>query len=511
MTSRTNRGNMLMKKRIVTSTVFAFAMLMSMTGTALAQSVHYEDAIYIKPRIGLNYYSGDRDANPDDELSRMIELGGLNYGAELGYQISSRLGIGILGSYGNFSPLDSQNHPTLNPPLDSGASENRFMAHLVLPIQLLPNSRVSPYIVPGFGIVGGTIDDARGSEIGMSPLLGFGLNFSATDRLGIFVEFDGLVTLPDEKFDGVESGDSNYDVLGIAVAGVRLNLRPPFVPVTVLTANGPGTIDAGDEGTYEASVNPDATQPVEYMWDFGDGTTASGLVATHTYATPGTYTVTFTASNKKSSDTRTMTVQAERPVAPPSITSVTMDPQTPDTETAVQFGANIGGDGPFTYRWDFGDGTTSTSANPSHTYTTPGTYTVTVTATNEAGSDTRTSTITVVPVEVDFCDTVVDLNSAFFGRNSSTLNADATAALQDNLQILTDCANMSVKIEGFAAPGERNGTRLSEARARAVEQFYIDNGVAASRITAAGMGTVSGVSRKEGLSQYRRADSLPVR
>ena len=104
-----------MKKRIVTSTVFAFAMLLSMTGTALAQSVHYEDAIYIKPRIGLDYYSGDRDSNPDDSFSRLVELRGLNFGAEIGYQVSPRIGIGILGTYGNFSPLDTENHPTLVP------------------------------------------------------------------------------------------------------------------------------------------------------------------------------------------------------------------------------------------------------------------------------------------------------------------------------------------------------------------------------------------------------------
>ncbi len=38
-----------------------------------------------------------------------------------------------------------------------------------------------------------------------------------------------------------------------------------------------------------------------------------------------------------------------------------------------------GGTSPYTYLWNFGDGTTSTIANPSHTYTTGGTYSVTLT------------------------------------------------------------------------------------------------------------------------------------
>ena len=51
--------------------------------------------------------------------------------------------------------------------------------------------------------------------------------------------------------------------------------------------------------------------------------------------------------------------------------------------------------------------------------------------------------------------------------------------------------------------------RLSEDRARAVEQFYIDNGVAASRLQAVGMGS-TGVSKKEGASQFRRVDTIPI-
>ena len=165
-----------------------------------------------------------------------------------------------------------------------------------------------------------------------------------------------------------------------------------------------------------------------------------------------------------------------------------------------------------TYRWDFGDGTTATGANPSHTFTTPGTYTVTMTATNEAGSDTRTMTIVVAPVEPDFCETVVDMNAAFFDRNSSVLTDEGSAALGDNLEILAECPNMNVRVEGTAAPGERRPQELSEDRARAVEQFYASNGIPANRMVTGGNGRAEDLtSKKDGLAQYRRVDTIIVR
>ena len=507
MTSRDTIGAAAYK-RLLMSTLVAAATLFAVTDTAMAQDYREGGMPYIKPRIGLDFYAGDRDLNSADELSRTIELRGLNGGIEIGYRFSPLFGLGVLGTYGHYPALDDATHPQVNP--ITGASDKRFTVHLVAPIHFATRKKISPYIVPGIGLMGGTVTDAVGSQIGLTPFIGAGLDFAVSRRVGIFAEADALFPRPDDKLDGVENGDN--DIVGITSIGVRFNLKAPFVPVAILSAVGPNVLETDQNGTFEATVNADATQPTTYTWDFGDGTTATGMVATHTFAQPGTYTVTFTAMNGKGRavDTRTMTVTVERPVVPPSIVSVTMDPQSPDTATPVSFNANVRGDGPFTYRWDFGDGTTATGPNPTHTYTQPGTYTVTLTTTNEGGTDTRTTTITVVPVEVDFCDTVVDLNGAFFGRNSSTLNEAARTALMDNVQILNDCPNMSVLVEGWAAPGERNGQRLSEARARAVEQFYIDNGIAASRISTAGRGTVSGVSRKEGTSQYRRADSLPI-
>ncbi|GHF75698.1 PQQ-dependent sugar dehydrogenase [Streptomyces thermodiastaticus] len=49
-----------------------------------------------------------------------------------------------------------------------------------------------------------------------------------------------------------------------------------------------------------------------------------------------------------------------------------------------------------TYRWDFGDGTTSTAANPTHTYRRNGTYTATLTATDSSGRTGSASVQVVV-------------------------------------------------------------------------------------------------------------------
>jgi outer membrane protein OmpA-like peptidoglycan-associated protein len=107
---------------------------------------------------------------------------------------------------------------------------------------------------------------------------------------------------------------------------------------------------------------------------------------------------------------------------------------------------------------------------------------------------------------------VSEMNSAFFGRNSSTLTDEAQKSLQENVDILSQCPNLTVGVEGFAAPGERNAQSLSEDRAQAVADFYSNNGVDNGRISTSGEGRVEGVTTKKGgTREYRRADSIPQR
>ena len=60
------------------------------------------------------------------------------------------------------------------------------------------------------------------------------------------------------------------------------------------------------------SVDPDGSI-VSYMWDFGDGSTGSGVTPTHTYAAAGDYTVTLTVvdnDNLSGTDTTIASIQA---------------------------------------------------------------------------------------------------------------------------------------------------------------------------------------------------------
>jgi len=147
-----------------------------------------------------------------------------------------------------------------------------------------------------------------------------------------------------------------------------------------------------------ASFDPDGSI-AKYAWTFGDGGTGAGKIATHVYASFGSYTVTLKVTDNDGfwdAYTKTVTVKS-LPTA-----SFTFSPVTPKVNEVVTFDASASSDPDgsiVSYRWDFGDGnvTTVSGSTITHAYAEAKSYTVTLTVTDNDGfTDVQTTT---VPVE----------------------------------------------------------------------------------------------------------------
>ena len=97
---------------------------------------------------------------------------------------------------------------------------------------------------------------------------------------------------------------------GSSVKAIQIQNRPPGATFTGST----NSVLTGVSVTFDAtsSLDPDGTI-TGYLWDFGDGSTGSGVTASHSYANAGTYTVRLTVTDNlgtTASTTYTVTVTA---------------------------------------------------------------------------------------------------------------------------------------------------------------------------------------------------------
>ncbi|MGH9161710.1 MAG: PKD domain-containing protein [Vicinamibacteraceae bacterium] len=123
-----------------------------------------------------------------------------------------------------------------------------------------------------------------------------------------------------------------------------------------------------------------------YRWDFGDGTTARGSIAKHTYASSGQYRVRLAVTddskvaNATTSDEITVVVNAP-PVA------VLESEYVGGGVVRFNGSGSRDEDGAIArYAWNFGDGSTGSGPTPSHVYTAPGTYEVWMMVADDSGT-----------------------------------------------------------------------------------------------------------------------------
>ena len=147
-----------------------------------------------------------------------------------------------------------------------------------------------------------------------------------------------------------------------------------YIGSSSVTGQAPFTV------TFTGSANG-GSAPYTYSWVFGDGGTSASQNPSHTYASAGTYSVRLTVTDRTATTANYDLVVNATAQAPTALNAnYVASPPVGQAPLPVKFAATAnGGSGPYSYRWTFGDGTTSTSQNPEHTFQTGGTYAVTLT------------------------------------------------------------------------------------------------------------------------------------
>ncbi len=145
-----------------------------------------------------------------------------------------------------------------------------------------------------------------------------------------------------------------------------------------------------------AFTNQSFGSPTSFYWNFGDGMFSTEQHPTHTYTTPGIYSVSLKALNIQTGGITILnnavtvtsgTVPSPTPTPVPGdiIAAFSADKTSGDAPLEVTFTDQSTGN-PASWVWDFGDGYTSLAENVTHTYYGKGTYPVSLTTKNSLSS-----------------------------------------------------------------------------------------------------------------------------
>lgn len=105
-----------------------------------------------------------------------------------------------------------------------------------------------------------------------------------------------------------------------------------------------GTVSVDEDVLFVGATSDE----VSHTWDFGDGTTSTDLEPTHSYSTPGTYTVTLTVDDGNCTSTTTLDIFVEASTGLPTIVGGTLNAYTSGDFIVVDH--NFAGDQPVVIR-----------------------------------------------------------------------------------------------------------------------------------------------------------------
>lgn len=273
----------------------------------------------------------------------------------------------------------------------------------------------------------GTVISGVGSPWVPSPVDNFDFNNDGNMDIvigyGYYVRYysgngDGTFTYVTEITDG--TGSDRY-----CLSAPPGELPEPGSPVADADPDMQ-TISVGETAYFDGSnsFDTDGGTIVSYEWNFGDGNTGTGVTASHTYTTEGRYRVRLTVTDndgKIGTDYVAVQVCSAYPQPPrvnvmPGNMPGKVYPYTWLGRVLIIWGNVHDGTPPYTYIWEFGDGSapvSGTVTNPkyisvTHTYTTMGPKLAVLTVT-DACSVSDQDTVEIEVVTMDF---QVEVNAA---------------------------------------------------------------------------------------------------
>lgn len=228
---------------------------------------------------------------------------------------------------------------------------------------------------------------------------GTGFSDTAIDRDGDGIA-DSAYRLP--------GGSTSSDYLPLVYP---LNLPEPVPPTADFSSN----VTSGSAPLDVSFIDKSTGTPVEWNWDFGDGTSLTEQNPLHTYSTEGTYTVSLTVRNEKGTNSKSDTITVSQNIGPSEPVSPVADFGTNATEgfapLAIQF--TDFSKNAVSWSWDFDNNgqPDSTVQNPVYVYENPGDYIVNLMVSNANGTASKTLQIKVLEVEEEKILPVADFNT----------------------------------------------------------------------------------------------------
>ena len=163
--------------------------------------------------------------------------------------------------------------------------------------------------------------------------------------------------------------------------------EPNRAPLAAFEASG---ADLSWSFDATGSRDPDG-DALAYVWDFGDGTGATGATVSRNFEGAGDRTVTLTVSDGSLSATASRVVSAKLPNRAPTA-SFAMTGAAMTWTFDASASADADGDA-LAYDWTFGDGSTATGVRVTKAYAAAGDHPVTLTVRDGKASATATQTV----------------------------------------------------------------------------------------------------------------------